>query len=189
MKRLLTILIATLLVITAFVACSKDETRPDPNRPMETTTINVSKIEISEGIKKGENYSNKSLGFKIFCPEGYKSQTFGALNLTPENINDIPTYEYYLTLNNDEKILSITIDKNDNIKSVDDWKKTVKYSSENNPTNIGYRHYISVTETDKDGKTTIDFVTYGNDKTCKLSFFNFTYEEAIKFIQDNFETL
>ncbi len=189
MKKLLILFISVLLIITSLAACAKEETGPDPNRPKETTTANVSRIDISEGIKKGENYSNKSLGFKIFCPEGYNSQTFGALELTPDNLNNIPNYEYYLTYNNDEKILSINILEDEKIKSEEDWKKTVKYTSENDSTNIGNRKYVSVTETDENGATTIDFVTYGNGKICKLAFFNFSYDEAIKFIQDNFESL
>ncbi|MBR3149586.1 MAG: hypothetical protein IKF64_05385 [Eubacterium sp.] len=185
MKKLLCILIAVILTVFVFSSCQKQNTEKTTNT--ETTTVAISNKDIKNGILKGEVYTNKSLGIKLYCPEGYNVQSFGDLDLSPDNL-DVPNYDYYLVNKEDKmKTVAITVESANKIASIDDWIKSTNSTEKNEDATIGNRVYASVNEFNEDVNV-VTFATYENGMIAKITFEKFTYDEAIKFIQDNFET-
>ena len=182
MKKLLSILISLLLIVSIFAGCKNSE----KSDSAAETTVNVEKVEIETGVVKGGIYRNKSLGLKIYCPIDYNSQTGGALELTPETIDSIPVYDYYIidTTKDAKKAqtVSVMIEPEDSAK--------VKVPADTNTAyTLGNREYVSFEKKSKNKKvTTTYFVTSGSGKTVTIEFHRFTFDEAMEFIEEYFKT-
>ena len=184
MKKLLLLILSALMIVSVFSGCA--DKKKEYDTPPETTTKSIDKVELESGIVKSENYYNESAGFKIFLPSGYNSLTFGALDLNPKTVNDIPEYEYYLSEKEGNKVVYINLDS---VKydSINGWIKKIKKNknaAEQNNMSIGYCYYSSLSVGKK-----IYFATFVKGKVMQITFENFTYDEAVKFVQDNFETI
>ena len=184
MKKLLFILLSVMMVCSAFTACSNN----NPSAVNETTA-KVTKAEIETGIIKGGSYTNKSLGFKVIKPDNLDNQSYGDLDLSPENA-DFEFPDYYLIDNHykgkSEKFFQIEIlgNKFDSLKS---WKNSITDADKNAKTKdkmiIGKYEYTII----ESGKK-VYFTSYNYEKLVLMTFQNFSYNDAKSFIEQNFES-
>ena len=199
MKKLLAIVLITVIVAASFSACAEKRTSSSEN-PVETTTANVEKIEVEKGEIKANNYINKSLGFKVFLPEGYNQQTAGDVVLDKDT-PDIPVYDYYIAeakSSKKRKNVHITVEitkltdvnkwKNSTLKAFGS-KKAVKAVSKGK-SNIGYREYTAtVFKNEKGSVKDVAYTVIADNMLVVIYFENFSFDGSVKFIQDNFETI
>lgn len=185
MKKLLLILISVSIIAAVFCSCGNTNNK----QAIESTTADVTKIDITAGIVKGGSYTNKSLGFKVIKPENLDCQDYGDLVLTEDDA-DFELPDYFLLDNNykdGEKALQIEIlDKN--YSSIDDWKNEIikesKKAEQKDNVIIGYREYTVIATGKK-----VMFATFNNGKLALITFKLYSYEEAMDFITQNFKAV
>jgi len=199
MKKLLIILTAIVLCLTFFAGCGKDSKTDDGSTTaVDTTTVAKNSDSVIEpGRLRGDTYVNKSLGFRVYVPSGYNRQDFGDIVLTPDS-TDVPTYEYYIAKDTDgkskkRKAMYITVEDT-KLTSTSDWVKKNSKSDENKSCKtekskvIGEKEFEAVSVKDiKNKKNKVIFAFVDKGRIAKITFENFSYNDAIEFISDNFE--
>lgn len=184
MRKTLVIIMSALTILLCFTGC-KGSAGADVR---ETTTAPVvASTKIETGEVKGGIYRNKSLGFKIYCPKNFDSQTAGDLVLTPETVNDLPDYDYFIIDQKEEakkaQSVAVTIEKHKKSQAVKDAQKMEAFT-------IGNREYTAYEKASKNKKVyTTYFKTSNGETDVTIEFYRYNYDEATQFILEYFKTM